>query len=53
MCVQISIQIKKDMIKLLQKQNGAVFMPHSVYDVHTTHKIKWLDCSLLGAIEIH
>jgi len=24
-CVPISIQIKKDMIKLLQKQNGAVF----------------------------
>jgi len=24
-CVPIRIQIKKDMIKLLQKQNGAVF----------------------------
>jgi len=24
-CVPISIQIKKDLIKLLQKQNGAVF----------------------------
>jgi len=25
MCTKISIQINKDMIKLLQKQNGAVF----------------------------
>jgi len=33
--VPISIQIKKDMIKLLQKQNGAVFYAsQSIYRVH-------------------
>jgi len=31
-CVPISIQIKKDMIKLLQKQNGAVFLCLTVYN---------------------